>query len=58
MVEFKVVKGSPDGTLVDATSSRQVKSDEVVIDVTHSGVCFTDYVSYDQSCLLPPRNNN
>ncbi|KAL5093426.1 hypothetical protein Trisim1_011230 [Trichoderma cf. simile WF8] len=43
MVEFKVVKGSPDGTLIDATSSREVKSDEVVIDVTHSGVCFTDY---------------
>ncbi|KAL7931445.1 GroES-like protein [Trichoderma chlorosporum] len=43
MVEFKVVKGSSDGTLVDATSSREVKNDEVLIDVTHSGVCYTDY---------------
>jgi D-arabinose 1-dehydrogenase-like Zn-dependent alcohol dehydrogenase len=44
MVEFKVIKGSSNGVLVDAVSSREIKSDEVLIDVTHSGVCFTDYV--------------
>lgn len=50
MVEFKVVKGSSNGTLVDAVSSREIKSDEVLIDVTHSGVCYTDYVC--RCCLL------
>lgn len=44
MVEFKVIKGSSTGALVDAVSSREIKPDEVLIDVTHSGVCFTDYV--------------
>lgn len=44
MVQFKVVKGSSNGTLVDAISSREIKSDEVLIDVTHSGVCYTDHV--------------
>ncbi|KAL7893072.1 GroES-like protein [Trichoderma sp. TUCIM 5745] len=43
MVEFKVIKGSSTGALVDAVSSREIKPDEVLIDVTHSGVCFTDY---------------
>lgn len=49
MVEFKVIKGSSTGALVDAVSSREIKSDEVLIDVTHSGVCFTDHV-----CRCPP----
>lgn len=44
MVEFKVIKGSSNGVLVDAVSSREIKSDEVLIDVTHSGVCYTDHV--------------
>ncbi|UKZ72332.1 uncharacterized protein TrAtP1_013275 [Trichoderma atroviride] len=43
MVEFKVIKGSSTGILVDAVSSREIKSDEVLINVTHSGVCFTDH---------------
>ncbi|KAL6892017.1 GroES-like protein [Trichoderma evansii] len=43
MAEFKVVKGSSNGTLVDAVSYREIKPDEVLIEVTHSGVCYTDY---------------
>lgn len=44
MVEFKVIKGSSSGKLVESTTSRLVKDDEVLIKVTHSGVCFTDQV--------------
>lgn len=52
MVEFKVIKGSSTGVLVDAVSSREIKSDEVLIDVTHSGVCFTDHVCRCQRLFL------
>lgn len=55
MVEFKVIKGSSTGVLVDAVSSREIKSDEVLIDVTHSGVCFTDHVCHCQVVLLHTR---
>ena len=43
MVEFKVIKGSPTGQLVESTS-RNVETDKVLNKITHSGVCYTDQV--------------
>lgn len=42
MVEFTVYKGSADRKIVESKTTKEVKSDEVLIKVTHSGVCGTD----------------
>jgi D-arabinose 1-dehydrogenase-like Zn-dependent alcohol dehydrogenase len=42
-IEFTVFKGSKDGTIVQGKSERpDLKRDDVLIRITHSGVCFTD----------------
>lgn len=42
-MEFKVFKGSPDGTIRQATTCKEsLTGDNVLIRVTHSGVCYTD----------------
>lgn len=51
-IEFTVFKGSKDGTIrQDVTRREDLKRDEVLIRVTHSGVCFTDvhYQSTDMA---------
>lgn len=42
MVSFTVFKGSKDGKILKAETSREVKADEVLIKVSHSGLCGTD----------------
>jgi threonine dehydrogenase-like Zn-dependent dehydrogenase len=42
MVEFTVFKGSNEGKIVKSTTSKEVAHDEVLIKVTHSGLCGTD----------------
>jgi threonine dehydrogenase-like Zn-dependent dehydrogenase len=42
MVEFTVYKGSKDGRVVQGTTSKEVGPDEVLVRVTHSGLCGTD----------------
>ncbi|KAH9218878.1 putative NADP-dependent alcohol dehydrogenase C 2 [Leptodontidium sp. 2 PMI_412] len=42
MVEFTVFKGSKEGKIVQATTKKDIKADEVLIKVTHSGLCGTD----------------
>ena len=42
MVEFTVFKGSKEGKIIKSTSSKEVANDEVLIKVTHSGLCGTD----------------
>ena len=42
MVKFKVYKGSESGDIVESMTKRDVLPDEVLIKVTHSGVCGTD----------------
>jgi len=42
MVEFTVFKGSKDGKIVQSTSKRDLGEDEVLISITHSGLCGTD----------------
>ena len=43
-IEFTVDKGSQNGKVVKATASRDgLKADEILLENTHSGVCFTDH---------------
>jgi Zn-dependent alcohol dehydrogenase len=42
MVEFTVFKGSEQGKIVKSTTKRNLRADEVLIKITHSGVCGTD----------------
>jgi threonine dehydrogenase-like Zn-dependent dehydrogenase len=42
MVEFTVFKGSKEGKIYKAITNKDLKPDEVLIKVTHSGLCGTD----------------
>ena len=42
MVDFTVFKGSKEGKIVKSTSHREIGPNEVLIKVTHSGLCGTD----------------
>jgi len=42
MVSFQAFKGSKDGSIVPSTTTRDVERDEVLIKITHCGVCGTD----------------
>lgn len=50
MPSFTVFKGSKAGKIVEATTTREVGPEEVLVRITHSGVCGTDehYHSVDQ----------
>ncbi|KAI5782322.1 chaperonin 10-like protein [Peziza echinospora] len=50
MPSFTVYKGSKSGAIVEATTTREVGPDEVLVRITHSGVCGTDehYLHRDQ----------
>jgi threonine dehydrogenase-like Zn-dependent dehydrogenase len=42
MVQFTVFKGSKEGKIVQSTTTKTLGPDEVLIKVTHSGLCGTD----------------
>jgi threonine dehydrogenase-like Zn-dependent dehydrogenase len=42
MPSFTVYKGSESGKIVEATTTREVKPHEVLVKITHSGLCGTD----------------
>ena len=42
MVDFTVFKGSKEGKIVKSTSHKEVGPNEVLLKVTHSGLCGTD----------------
>jgi len=49
--DFTVYKGSKDGTIKESTTHQDpLKGDQVVVKITHSGLCGTDehYRSADQ----------
>lgn len=50
-VDYKVYKGSKDGKIIEATNKREIKPGQVLIKVTHSGLCGTDvhYKSTDMA---------
>jgi D-arabinose 1-dehydrogenase-like Zn-dependent alcohol dehydrogenase len=51
--EFAVIKSSPSGDYVEATTRRPaLTGDEVYIEITHSGVCGTDQHFRGQDMVL------
>ena len=42
MAKFAVFKGSEEGKITQSTTTKDIKGDEVLIKVTHSGLCGTD----------------
>ncbi|KAF8864935.1 putative NADP-dependent alcohol dehydrogenase C 2 [Acephala macrosclerotiorum] len=52
MVEFTVFKGSKEGKIVESKTKRELGPDEVLVKVTHSGVCGTDEHYKHQDMVL------
>jgi len=52
MVEFTVFKGSKSGAIVKSTTTREIKANEVLVTVTHSGLCGTDEHYRHQDMVL------
>lgn len=42
MVEFTVFKGSKSGSIVESKTTKNIGPHDVLLKVTHSGLCFTD----------------
>lgn len=42
MVQFTIFKGSKGGKIVQSNTTKDLKENDVLIKVTHSGVCGTD----------------
>ena len=42
MVDFTVYKGSKDGKIVKSTTSKEIGPNQVLVQITHSGLCGTD----------------
>jgi len=42
MVEFTTYKGTKEGAIVEAKATREIKSGQVLVKITHSGLCGTD----------------
>ncbi|KAK5052752.1 hypothetical protein LTR84_002618 [Exophiala bonariae] len=42
MVEFTVFKGSKDGSITSSTTKRDIGPNQVLVKITHSGLCGTD----------------
>ncbi|KAL1748596.1 chaperonin 10-like protein [Schizophyllum fasciatum] len=41
-IDYTVFKGSSSGQVYKSTASRQLKADDVVVKITHSGLCYSD----------------
>jgi threonine dehydrogenase-like Zn-dependent dehydrogenase len=52
MPTFTVFKGSKEGKIIESQTVREVKPDEVLIKITHSGLCGTDeHYKHNDMCL-------
>ncbi|KAI5892238.1 GroES-like protein [Schizophyllum commune H4-8] len=51
-VDFTVFKGSEGGKIVRGTTHREPRADDVVVKITHSGLCFTDILFCKQDIVL------
>ena len=49
--QFTVYKGSKEGAILKGTTHRVLKHDDVLVKVTHSGLCYTD-VHYRTSDMV------
>ncbi len=52
MVEFTTFKGSKDGSIIEAKVTKEIAPNEVLIRVTHSGLCGTDVHMKKQDMAL------
>lgn len=52
MVSFTIFKGSKEGKIVQSTTTKELKRGEVLIKITHSGLCGTDeHYRHADMCL-------
>lgn len=54
MVDITVFKGTDQGRIVKSTTSKELGPRDVLIRVTHSGLCFTDYRKSALGCMTRP----
>ena len=52
IASFAVFKGSASGRIVEATTHRALNPDSVVVKITHSGLCFTDFLFRKKDMVL------
>lgn len=52
MVEFTVFKGSKEGRIIETKTKKELQADEVLIKITHSGLCGTDEHFKHQDMVL------
>ncbi|KAH7020726.1 chaperonin 10-like protein [Microdochium trichocladiopsis] len=52
MLEFTVFKGSASGAIVQGSTTRDLKDTEVLVRITHSGVCYSDQNYRTQDMVL------
>ena len=51
-ISFQVFRGSKEGKIVKATTTRSLGPNDVVIKLTHSGLCGTDLHYLNAGCVL------
>ncbi|KAL1682810.1 hypothetical protein EV122DRAFT_249004 [Schizophyllum commune] len=51
-VDFTVFKGSEGGKIVKGTTHRELRDDDVVVKITHSGLCYTDILFCERDIVL------
>lgn len=51
-IDFTVYKGSPSGKIVKGSTSKDLRPDEVLLRVTHAGLCGTDLHHRNQDMVL------
>lgn len=51
-IDFTVFKGNKEGKIYSDTTHKEIQPHDVVIKITHSGVCFTDHHYKQAGCGL------
>lgn len=52
MTTFTTFKGSKSGKIVESSTTREIRPDEVLVRITHSGLCGTDEHSRHTDMVL------
>ncbi|KAI5830385.1 GroES-like protein [Schizophyllum commune Tattone D] len=51
-IDFTVFKGAEGGKIVKGTTHRDLRDDDVVVKITHSGLCYTDILFCERDIVL------
>ena len=51
-VDFTVYRGSEGGKIVRGTTHRDLRDDDVVVKISHSGLCYTDILFCERDIVL------